>query len=58
MEASEHDFSENGASEQQSPLGAHEAAQSQSAHPELPVLAALAGGFILAKVIGAFGGDD
>lgn len=57
MEASEHDFSENGASEQ-SPLAAHEAAQSQSDHPELPVLAALAGGFILAKLIGAFGSDD
>ena len=58
MEASDHDFSENGASEQQSPLAAHDAAQGQSAHPELPVLAALAGGFVLAKLIGAFGSDD
>ena len=57
MEASDRDFSDNGAS-QQSPLAAHEAAQGQSDHPELPVLAALAGGFILAKLIGAFGGDD
>jgi hypothetical protein len=58
MEAGEHDYSGNGAGEHQSPLAAHEAAEHQSAHPEIPVLAALAGGFILAKVLGALGGGD
>lgn len=57
MEASEHDFSDNGASEQ-SPLAAHDAADTGSEHPEIPVLAALAGGFVLAKLIGALGSDD
>jgi hypothetical protein len=57
MEASEHTYSGNGASEQ-SPLSAHEAADHLAEHPELPVLGALAGGFILAKIIGAFTGDD
>jgi hypothetical protein len=28
------------------------------AHPEVPVLAALAGGFLLAKVIGFLAGDE
>ena len=41
-----------------SPWEAHEAADSGSEHPEVPVLAALAGGFVLAKVIGAIFGDD
>jgi hypothetical protein len=41
----------------QSPLAAHEAAES-SAHPELPVLGALVGGFVFAKIIKAIGGGD
>ena len=42
----------------QSPWQAHEAAESIPAHPEIPVLAALAGGFILAKLLKALGGGD
>jgi hypothetical protein len=42
----------------QSPWDAHEAAATQAARPEVPVLAALAGGFILAKLLKALGGDD
>ena len=41
-----------------SPWEAHTAAESGSERPELPVLAALAGGFVLAKVIGVIFGDD
>jgi hypothetical protein len=41
----------------QSPWDAHDAAQT-SAHPEIPVIAAFVGGFILAKLIGKLGGDD
>ena len=42
----------------QSPMAAHEAVES-SAHPELPVLGAFVGGFVLAKIIKAIGaGDD
>ena len=41
----------------QSPWEAHEAAESVG-HPELPVLAALAGGFILAKLLKALGPDE
>ena len=41
-----------------SPWEAHEAADSNAEHPEVPVLAALAGGFVLAKLIGAIFGDD
>jgi hypothetical protein len=59
MEAADHthSYSENGSTEQ-SPLAAQEAAEHQADRPEIPVLAALAGGFLLAKLIGAFGGDD
>jgi hypothetical protein len=57
MEAGDHTFSDNGSSEQ-SPLAAQEAGRHLPEHPELPVLAALAGGFVLAKLIGAFSGDD
>jgi hypothetical protein len=57
MEASEQHYSGNGATEQ-SPLAAHERAEEAVGRPEVPVLAALAGGFILAKLIGALGGDD
>jgi hypothetical protein len=56
MEATDHTHSENGS--EQSPWGAHEAAQHLTEHPEAPVLAALVGGFLLAKLIGAFGGGD
>jgi hypothetical protein len=41
----------------QSPWQAQQATPTVE-HPELPVLAALAGGFILAKLIGALAGDD
>ena len=41
-----------------SPWDAQQAADSGDEHPEFPVLAALAGGFVLAKVIGAIFGDD
>ena len=41
-----------------SPWEAHEAADAGSEHPEVPVIAALAGGFVLAKVIGMIFGDD
>jgi hypothetical protein len=41
----------------QSPWEAHEAAESVG-HPEIPVLAALAGGFILAKLLKRLGGDE
>jgi hypothetical protein len=55
MEASETSATTNGSS--QSPWAAHEAAES-SAHPELPVLGALVGGFLLAKLIKAVGGSN
>ena len=46
----------NGAS--QSPWAAHEAAES-SGRPEIPVIAAFVGGFVVAKLIGVLrGGDD
>jgi len=54
MEASEQTYSDNGAG--QSPWQAHEAAESVG-HPEVPVLAALAGGFVLAKILSALGSD-
>ncbi|MFL5894508.1 MAG: hypothetical protein ACJ76Z_05275 [Thermoleophilaceae bacterium] len=57
MEAGDQAYSDNGTS--QSPWEAHEAAADATGRPEVPVLAALAGGFILAKLIGALaGGDD
>jgi hypothetical protein len=56
MEAGDNTHSENGSG--QSPWAAHEAAAEQPGHPEIPVLAALAGGFVLAKIIGALGGDE
>jgi hypothetical protein len=56
MEASDTTTSTNGSG--QSPMAAHEAVES-SAHPELPVLGAFVGGFVLAKIIKAMGaGDD
>ena len=42
----------------QTPWEAHEAAETLDPHPEIPVLAALAGGFILAKVLKALGSDE
>jgi hypothetical protein len=41
----------------QSPLAAHEAGAS-SAHPEIPVIGAFVGGFVLAKLLKAIGGGD
>jgi hypothetical protein len=41
----------------QSPLAAHDAAAS-SGHPEIPVIGALVGGFLLAKLLKAIGGGD
>jgi len=55
MEAGGQTASDNGSG--QSPWAAHEAAEDVG-HPEVPVLAALAGGFILAKLIGALAGDE
>jgi hypothetical protein len=55
MEASQTSATTNGSG--QSPWAAHQAAAS-SAHPELPVLGALVGGFVLAKIIKAIGGND
>jgi hypothetical protein len=55
MEASENNATTNGSG--QSPWAAHEAAAS-SGHPEIPVLGAFVGGFILAKVLKKIGGGD
>jgi hypothetical protein len=53
MEASDYTAENNG----QSPLDAHEAS-ADAGHPEVPVLAAFAGGFIVARILKALGGDD
>ena len=61
MEAGEYSTTDTSASSNgsgQSPWAAHEAVQSQSGHPEIPVIAAFAGGFILAKLLRRLGGDD
>jgi hypothetical protein len=59
MEASDHttpgDAATNGSG--QSPWAAHEAVAS-NARPEIPVIGAFVGGFILAKVLKAIGGGD
>jgi hypothetical protein len=59
MEASDYTSSEtasaNGSS--QSPWQAHEQASSVG-RPEIPVIAALIGGFVLAKLLGAIRGDE
>jgi hypothetical protein len=57
MEASDTPTSTSTNGSGQSPLAAHQAAAS-SAHPEIPVLGAFVGGFVLAKIIKAIGGDD
>ena len=58
MEASSEytDAASNGASSQ-SPWAAHEAADAVG-RPEIPVIGALVGGFVLAKILKALGGDD
>ncbi|HEX6714501.1 MAG TPA: hypothetical protein VF066_14000 [Thermoleophilaceae bacterium] len=56
MEAStEYSAASNGSS--QSPWAAHEAAESVG-RPEIPVIGAFVGGFVLAKLLKALGGDD
>jgi hypothetical protein len=56
MEASaEYNAASNGSS--QSPWAAHEAAESVG-RPEIPVIGAFVGGFVLAKLLKALGGDD
>jgi len=56
MEAStEYDATSNGSN--QSPWDAHEAA-APAGRPELPVIGALVGGFVLAKLLKAIGGGD
>ena len=61
MEAGEYSTSETTASTNgsgQSPWAAHQAVESPSGHPEIPVIAALAGGFIFAKLLRRLGGGD
>ena len=53
MEATTTTTSDNGGS----PWEAHQAAE-PAGHPEIPVLAALAGGFLVAKLLKAFGPDE
>jgi hypothetical protein len=56
MEAStEYNAASNGSS--QSPLAAHEAAQT-AGRPELPVIGAFVAGFVFAKLLKKFGGGD
>jgi hypothetical protein len=63
MEASDYSAStsstagSNGSSTQ-SPVGAYAASHSTPGHPEYPVIAAFVGGFILAQLLKAIGGDD
>ena len=58
MEASsEHANATSNGSGSQSPWAAHEAAASIG-RPELPVIGALVGGFVLAKILKALGGDE
>jgi hypothetical protein len=57
MEAStEYSATSNG-STSQSPWDAHQAADS-AGRPEIPVIGALVGGFVLAKILKALGGGD
>jgi hypothetical protein len=60
MEASDYNPSDNASTNGfgESPLAAHEAAAAASAHPEIPVVGALVGGFVLAKILKALGGGD
>jgi hypothetical protein len=59
MEAGEYSTATNGTSNGsgQAPWAAHEAAAS-NAHPEIPVIGAFVGGFVLAKLLKAIGGGD
>lgn len=57
MEASEYTQTSNGSSGE-SPWEAHAAAASGSTHPELPVIGAFIGGFVLAKLLKTIGGGD
>jgi hypothetical protein len=57
MEASDTNATTNGTSTQ-SPWAAHEAAEASAGHPEIPVIGAFVGGFVLAKVLKALGGGD
>ncbi len=57
MEAGEYSTTTSGTTNGQSPLAAHEAAAS-SAHPEIPVIGAFVGGFVLAKLLKAIGGGN
>jgi hypothetical protein len=47
----------NGHPHGDSPWVAHHTAD-QVGRPELPVIAAFVGGFVFAKLLGRFGGDD
>jgi hypothetical protein len=58
MEAStEYTNAASNGSSSQSPWAAHEAADSVG-RPEIPVIGAFVGGFILAKLLKAIGGGD
>jgi hypothetical protein len=59
MEASDYTASETATSNgtSQSPWQAHEQASS-AARPEIPVIAAFVGGFVLAKLLGAIRGRE
>jgi hypothetical protein len=55
--SSEHAPSGNGSGSGESPWDAHVAAGSVG-HPEIPVIAALVGGFVFAKILKALGGGE
>jgi hypothetical protein len=57
MEASTETNAASNGSSTQSPWAAHEAADSVG-RPEIPVIGALVGGFVLAKILKKLGGDD
>jgi hypothetical protein len=57
MEASTENSAASNGSSTQSPWAAHEAADSVG-RPEIPVIGALVGGFVLAKILKKLGGDD
>ena len=57
MEASTENNAASNGSSTQSPWAAHEAATSVG-RPEIPVIGALVGGFVLAKILKKLGGDD
>lgn len=60
MEASEYSTTASAATNgsTQSPWAAHEAATNQVGRPEVPVIGAFVGAFVLAKVLKAIGGGD